>query len=144
MPCIPGNALHEKDLQRQIGDGTLVSSLERRALAVPRINRGQTADEPRVLFPHWFTQDFLCSCFRRVVQDSCLRCRGWQKDLLSPGRTDPSASRPARSGPAPTPCHAPPRHDPPVGCPGFGLDKYLIFKVTKRKFGLLHPCCPRL
>ena len=36
----PGHALHEKGLQRQIGVGTLVSSQERRALAVPLINRG--------------------------------------------------------------------------------------------------------
>ena len=36
----PGHALHEKGLQRQIGDGTLVSTQERRALFVPLINRG--------------------------------------------------------------------------------------------------------
>ena len=36
----PGHALHEKGLQRQKGVGTLVSSQERRAFAVPRINRG--------------------------------------------------------------------------------------------------------
>ena len=45
---IPGHALHEKGLQRQIGDGTLVSSQERRALAVPLINRGTIAGQPRV------------------------------------------------------------------------------------------------
>ena len=37
---VPGHALHEKGLQRQIGVGTLVSSQERRALAVPLISRG--------------------------------------------------------------------------------------------------------
>ena len=37
---IPGHALHEKGLQRQIGVGTLVNSQQRRALAVPVINRG--------------------------------------------------------------------------------------------------------
>ena len=36
---IPGHALHEKGLQRQIGVVTLVSSQERRALAVPLVNR---------------------------------------------------------------------------------------------------------
>ena len=36
---IPGHALHEKGLQRQIGVCTLVSSQERRAAVVPRINR---------------------------------------------------------------------------------------------------------
>ena len=45
---IPGHALHEKGLQRQIGIGTLVSSQERRALAVLLINRLSTADQPRV------------------------------------------------------------------------------------------------
>ena len=37
---IPGHALHEKCLQRQIGVGTLVSSQEQRVLLVPRLNRG--------------------------------------------------------------------------------------------------------
>ena len=37
---IPGHALHEKGLQRQKGASPLVSSQERRALAVPLINRG--------------------------------------------------------------------------------------------------------
>ena len=36
---IPGHALHEKGLQRQKSVGTLVSNQERRALAVPLINR---------------------------------------------------------------------------------------------------------
>ena len=40
---VPGHALHEKGLQRQVGVGTLVSSQERRALLVARINRGSTA-----------------------------------------------------------------------------------------------------
>ena len=35
----PGHALHEKGLQRQISVGTLVNSQQRRALAVPVINR---------------------------------------------------------------------------------------------------------
>ena len=39
-PWVPGHALHEKGLQRQIGVGTLVNSQQRRALAVPVINRG--------------------------------------------------------------------------------------------------------
>ena len=37
--CIPGHALHEKDLQRRIGTGTLVSSQERRTATFLRINR---------------------------------------------------------------------------------------------------------
>ena len=43
MHKFPGHALHEKGLQRQIGVVTLVSSQERRALAVPRMNRLSTA-----------------------------------------------------------------------------------------------------
>ena len=45
---VPGHALHEKGLQRQLAVGTLVNSQQRRALAVPVINRGQTADKPRM------------------------------------------------------------------------------------------------
>ena len=45
---IPGHALHEKGLQRQISVGTLVSSQERRALAVPLINRSSTELRPQV------------------------------------------------------------------------------------------------
>ena len=41
--CLPGHALHEKGLQKQNGDGTLVSSKEERALLVPLINRLSTA-----------------------------------------------------------------------------------------------------
>ena len=37
---IPGHALHEKGLQRQIGVGPLVGSQEERALLVPLKNRG--------------------------------------------------------------------------------------------------------
>ena len=36
---IPGHALHETGLQRQMVVGTLVNSQQRRALAVPVINR---------------------------------------------------------------------------------------------------------
>ena len=28
--------------------------------------------KPRVLSPHRFTWDFVCSCFRKIIQDSCL------------------------------------------------------------------------
>ena len=45
---IPGHALHEKGLQRQIDVGTLVNSQQRRALAVPRLNRWSTAGQPLV------------------------------------------------------------------------------------------------
>ena len=73
---LPGYALHEKGLQRQIGDGPLVSSQERRAAVVLRINRSSAARQLLVVFPHRFKWDFLCSCFRGVIQDSCPRCSG--------------------------------------------------------------------
>ena len=42
---IRGHALHKKGLQRQTGVGTLVSSQQRKALAVPLLNRGSTAGQ---------------------------------------------------------------------------------------------------
>ena len=50
-PCmkrVPGHALHEEGLQRQIGVGTLVNSQQRRALAVLLLSRLSTAGQPRV------------------------------------------------------------------------------------------------
>ena len=52
---IPGHALHEKGLQRQKGIDPLVSSQERRARFVLRINRGSDAGQTRILFFHRFT-----------------------------------------------------------------------------------------
>ena len=45
---MPGHALHEAGLQRQTGVSTLVSSQERRPLAVMVINSGQTCFQPVV------------------------------------------------------------------------------------------------
>ena len=45
----------------------------------PLIYRLSTGRQPDVLFLQRFTLDFLCSCFRRVVQDSCFRCFGRQE-----------------------------------------------------------------
>ena len=62
------------------------------------------------MFPHRFTWDFVCPCFRRVVQDSCLRCPCGQEGRSSPGRTVPSASRPApprRAAPSRPAIHRP-------------------------------------
>ena len=107
---IPGHALHETGSQRQIGVVTLVSSQERRALAVPLINRLSTADEPVVnrgfCSSVGFKYELDCSFFRIDVQDSCLRYPGVHEGQMSPGRTEPSTSFPAR------PCAAPPRPAP--------------------------------
>ena len=56
-------------------------------------------------------------------QDSRLRWSGRQEGRLSPGRTDPSASRPAQP-----PRRAPRRTDPPVVCPGLGFDRCSCFR----------------
>ena len=49
------HALHENGLQRQIGVDSLVSSQERRALAVPVTNRLSTAGQSLISFLHRFT-----------------------------------------------------------------------------------------
>ena len=54
--------IREKGLQRQKGDGTLVSSQERRAADVPRINRGSNAGQPVIVFHH-----SVCIVFRLFV-----------------------------------------------------------------------------
>ena len=52
---LPEHAWLENELQRQIGVGTLVSSQERRAGFVPRINRLSADRQPRVFFLRRFT-----------------------------------------------------------------------------------------
>ena len=52
---ILGHALHEQNLQRQQGVGTVVRSQERRAAVVPPIIHLPTADQPFVLFFGRFT-----------------------------------------------------------------------------------------
>ena len=69
LSLIPGHALHEKGLQRQITFGTLVNSQQRRALLVPLINRGSTG---RFVPPPVYI-GFHCSCLRRDVQNICTR-----------------------------------------------------------------------
>ena len=121
---IPGHALHEKGLQRQIGVGTLFSSQERRALAVPLINRGSTPDfvPPSVYigFPLFLLPK------RRPGQ--CLRFAGGQEGGLSPGRIDPTASRPTQPRLPSPPRRAPLRPDRHVVCLGFGFDRLVYIK----------------
>ena len=126
---VPGHAVHEKGLQRQIGVGTLVSSQERRALAVPLINRGSTAD---------FVPPSVYIGFRLFVlpgrrPGQCLRFAGGQEGGLSPGRIDPTASRATQPRSPSPPRRAPPRPDRPVVCPGFGFDKFLIIVPNKHE-----------
>ena len=116
LPRVPGHALHEKGLQRQIGIGPLVRSQERRALAVPQVN-------------HWLCSyiglngGFLNSCFPKK------RCKIALFDALEGKRDccflgEPFNRRPVLPGtPAPA-RRATPRPDPPVVYPGFGFDKW--------------------
>ena len=128
MPCMK-RACRIKKRRRYIGQHPGTKSGRRPAVR-PRINRLPTAGQPPVVFPHRFTYDFVCSCFRGDVQDSCLRCLGMQEGRVSLGRTDPLASHPAPSRPAPPPRSAPPRTVPPVVCPGLGFDKYFMHALV--------------
>ena len=84
--------MHEKGLQRKTGVRTLVSSQERRALAVALINCGSTARSgpPSVYI------DFLCSCLQKDVQDSFPRYSGGLDCRLAYVPPDTSASCSAR------------------------------------------------
>ena len=121
----PGHALHEKGLQRQIGVGTLVSSQERRALAVLVINRLSTAGQPLISVLHRFTYDKGCSCFRRDVQDSVFdSLESKREGCLLAGSTRRRAVLP-KPDPLSPPRRAPPQTDWPVVCPGFGIDRFV-------------------
>ena len=118
---VPGHALHEKGLQRQIGVGTVVSSQERRALLVPRLNRWST-----VCFvppPVYIGFPLFVLAKRRSEQLFTVPWRargtvGFRADR-NVGTLFCSAScRPAVRRAA---C----RTDPPLVCPGFGLDRSL-------------------
>ena len=131
---IPGHALHEKGLQRQIADGTLVSSKERRALLVPRINRGQTADEPR--FKWWSTAGFVPPLIYIGFPLFVLAKSRSEQLFTVPWRAIGTVGSRADRNVGTLFCPASPRlavrcapcrPDPPVVCPGFGFDrlKYL-------------------
>ena len=122
----PGHALHEKGLQRQIAVSTLVNSQQRRALAVPRLNRWSTAGQPLVnrLFcslSGLHRISFVRACeetFRTVVKVPW-RDRGtvaFEADRNVGTLVCPASPR------ATVRC-ALRRPDPPVVCPGFGLDR---------------------
>ena len=120
LDYFPGHALHEKGLQRQIGDGTLVSSQERRAAVVPRINRVSTADfvPPSVYIG--FALFALPKKSFKTLSSMPWRARGSVVSWANRPVGVPSYPAPPR--PAAPPCAAPPR--PLMACPGFGIDKY--------------------
>ena len=112
--CLAWEGFTETNKRRHTGQQPGTNSASRRA-DKPKINREWTADGPRVnrgfCSPVGFKYELDCSCFRRDVQDSCLRYPGGHEGQMSPGRAGPSTSFPAR------PCAAPPR--PARGMSGF-------------------------
>ena len=95
------------------------------------------------MFPHQFTWGFLCPCFRRIVQDSRLRCPGGQTGAVGLVG-EPTCRRPVLPVSAqPLRC-APPRPDPPVVYLGFGFDrKPFINRVLCSCIGLHGNSCVR-
>ena len=133
---VPGHALHEKGLQRQVAVGTLVSSQQRRALAVPLTNRWSTGcfvPPPvyigfplfvlaknrleKLLMVPWGARGTVA--FRADRNVGSLFCPAWPRTAVR---------------------HAPRRPDPPVVCPGFGLDRSSASCLVHSKEGLGHFC----
>ena len=121
--CIPEHALHKKRLQTQNGVGPLASSLERREAVVPLTNRLSTLRQLHVnrlsCSSFRFAWDLKRACFRRNIQDACLRRPGCQRREFVPC---PNRSAPPPFRPAPLRRPAPPRPATSMGCPGFGFD----------------------
>ena len=92
FPHFPGHALHENSLQRQIRVGTLVSSQERRALAVPLMNRWSIAD----FVPPSVYIGFRLFVLPKRCSGKCFRFAGGHEGRLSPGGIDPTAFRPTQ------------------------------------------------
>ena len=129
---VPGHALHEKNLRRQIGDGSLVSSEERKAAVVLRINRVSTADKPRINsgsrgFVPPSIYIIFRSFFRRDIQTVVFDAQEGKRDGCP--LVEPTRRRPVLPGPAPprrlVVCRpAPARPELPLVCPGFGFDRF--------------------
>ena len=115
----PGYVRVWDSTKRQISVGTLVSSQEPRALAVPLINRLSTAGfvPPSVYIGfHFFV-------LPKKRPGQCFRFAGKQNRGLSPCRITPTASRPRYPAPPSSPHRrAPPRRDRPVVCPVVWFD----------------------
>ena len=115
---IPGHALHEKGLQRQIRrrrstgqqPGTKSASRLGDKPVINRLSSGRCVP-PSVYI------GFRLFCFWRDVQATCSPCLGGYEGRLCPGRTVLSASSPARVRPAAPPCAAPTQ--PAGGMSGF-------------------------
>ena len=122
---LPGHALHEKGLQRQKGDGPLVSSQEQRALLVPLMNRLSTADFVPLSVYIGFRLYVLLE--RRSGDLSSIDALGGAREACLLG--EQFCWHPILPDPTSPPRRAP-RHDPPVVCPGFGFDKWSDVQAT--------------
>ena len=114
LSFVPGHALYEKGLQRQIGVGTLVSSQERRGLAVPSTNRGSTAGQPLVNRGFSSSVGLHRISFVRASEEtsrtvSSIRWRARGRVVSWPDRPDGVPSYPAPTPLAAPPCAAPTR-----------------------------------
>ena len=128
---IPGHALHEKGLQRQIAVGTLVNSQQRRALLVPLINRGSTGRF--VPPPVYIGFPLFVLAKRRSEQLFTVSWRARETVGFLADRNVGTVFCPASLRPAVR--SAPRRRDPPVVCPGFGLDRFPDMPCMKRVYG---------
>ena len=119
---VPGHALHEKGLQKQRGVGSLVSSQERRAGFVPRINRTSTGRQPDVLFLIGLHGFLLARASEETFRTAVFDALEGTRDVCL--LDEPIRRRPVLPGPALSRRPAmPPHPDPPVVCPGFGFDR---------------------
>ena len=124
---VPGHALREKGLQRQIGVSGLLGSQERRAAVVLQINRWSTAGfvPPSVyirfrLFALPKNRSGQLSSMFRVVRGTVV---SWANRPVG------VPSCPALF--APSPRRALPFLTPPVVCPSFGFDKFQWKRIRK-------------
>ena len=130
------NALHKKALQRQIAVGTVVSSQQRRALAVPVINRLSTTCQPLVNRLSTACQPLvLCTTgfhrisFVRACEETFKTIFYGTVETFRDGRLRgrPNCRHPLLPSFAPPrfpPCTASTRPDPSVLCLGFGFDRF--------------------
>ena len=131
--------MHEKGLQRQTGVGTLVNSQQRRALAVPVINRAST--ERFVPPPVYIAFPRFVLAKRRPGHFFTVRWRARGAVCFQGDRNVGTLFCPA--SPRPAVRHAPCRSDPPVVCPGLRLDRCLCKRFSCKTCREIQPVFKR-